>query len=88
MADAPPTNEKGSPEYISEMEKSHVGVLADGRRIEELPSHVEDLAQVEVQVIELPPEEEKRIMRKLDWVLVPQLTILYLLAFLDRSNST
>jgi hypothetical protein len=29
---------------------------------------------------------EKRVVRKLDWHLVPLLMVLYLLAFLDRSN--
>ncbi|SCV73126.1 BQ2448_7051 [Microbotryum intermedium] len=31
-------------------------------------------------------EEEKRMLRKIDWVLLPGLTFLYLLSFLDRSN--
>jgi hypothetical protein len=30
--------------------------------------------------------EEKRLVRKLDWKLLPILTVLYLLSFLDRSN--
>lgn len=29
---------------------------------------------------------EKSLLRKLDWKLLPPLTILYLLSFLDRSN--
>ncbi|PWN49580.1 MFS general substrate transporter [Violaceomyces palustris] len=31
-------------------------------------------------------EEEKRLVRKIDWLTVPILTALYLLSFLDRSN--
>ncbi|GAA5979142.1 hypothetical protein JCM10908_002818 [Rhodotorula pacifica] len=31
-------------------------------------------------------EEEKRVLRKVDWALLPGLTLLYLLSFLDRSN--
>jgi len=30
--------------------------------------------------------EEKALVRKLDWALIPGLTFLYLLSFLDRSN--
>jgi hypothetical protein len=30
---------------------------------------------------------EKALIRKLDWKLLPPLTLLYLLSFLDRSNS-
>lgn len=30
---------------------------------------------------------EKALVRKLDWKLLPALTLLYLLSFLDRSNS-
>lgn len=29
---------------------------------------------------------EKALLRKLDWKLLPPLTLLYLLSFLDRSN--
>lgn len=36
---------------------------------------------------ELPAAEEKRILRKIDFRLVPLLTFLYLVAFIDRSNS-
>lgn len=30
--------------------------------------------------------DEKKLLRKLDWHLVPGLTLLFLLSFLDRSN--
>ena len=30
--------------------------------------------------------DEKALVRKLDWKLLPALTLLYLLSFLDRSN--
>lgn len=38
-------------------------------------------------VVEYTEEEEKALVRKLDWALIPGLTFLYLLSFLDRSNS-
>jgi hypothetical protein len=31
--------------------------------------------------------EAKKILRKVDWRLIPMLTLLYVLSFLDRSNS-
>lgn len=34
----------------------------------------------------IDPEMEKRVVRKLDWNLVPLVMVLYLLSFLDRSN--
>jgi hypothetical protein len=38
-------------------------------------------------IIDLPESEEKRILRKIDYRLLPLLTFLYLVAFVDRSNS-
>ncbi|KAH7913270.1 MFS general substrate transporter [Hygrophoropsis aurantiaca] len=35
---------------------------------------------------EFSPEERARILRKLDWQLLPFVTLLYLLSFLDRTN--
>lgn len=34
----------------------------------------------------IDPTLEKRVLRKLDWNLVTLVSVLYLLAFLDRSN--
>jgi hypothetical protein len=36
----------------------------------------------------LDPVIEKKLTRKVDWILVPWLFLLFLLAFLDRVNST
>ncbi|KAK7403501.1 hypothetical protein QQX98_010731 [Neonectria punicea] len=35
---------------------------------------------------EFSPNETKRLLRKIDWTLLPLLSLLYLLSFLDRSN--
>lgn len=35
---------------------------------------------------EIDPEAEKRLLRKLDWRIIPVLWLLYMLAFLDRTN--
>ena len=37
-------------------------------------------------VIDLPKREQQRILRKVDYRLVPILSLLYLVAFVDRSN--
>ncbi|EAW17245.1 allantoate permease family MFS transporter [Aspergillus fischeri NRRL 181] len=38
------------------------------------------------QIPHFTPEQEKRVLRKMDLRLIPMLSILYLLAFLDRGN--
>lgn len=48
----------------------------------------EILVATELNVVELSHEEKRKVLRKLDWILVPQLALFYLLAFLDRGNST
>lgn len=48
---------------------------------------IEKLEKTELDIIELSPEHQRKVIRKLDFILVPQLAILYLLAFLDRGNS-
>ena len=37
-------------------------------------------------LVELPPEEARRAIKKVDFRLVPLLAVLYLVAFVDRSN--
>ncbi|KAK3072727.1 hypothetical protein LTR53_006309 [Teratosphaeriaceae sp. CCFEE 6253] len=37
-------------------------------------------------VVHVSPEEERRILKKIDYRLVPVLSLLYLVAFIDRSN--
>lgn len=45
-----------------------------------------EAAHVSLAMGEIDPEVEKRVRRKLDMHIVPLLSALYLLAFLDRSN--
>ncbi len=76
---------------MADTEKGGVGHLSidrkDGSSGEESPEHIEVLVATELELVELTEEEKKKVLRKLDWILVPQLAILYLLAFLDRGNS-
>jgi hypothetical protein len=43
--------------------------------------------EVEAQYLELDESESARVLRKVDMRLVPMLALLYLVAFIDRSNS-
>ncbi|KAF2134530.1 pantothenate transporter liz1 [Dothidotthia symphoricarpi CBS 119687] len=47
---------------------------------------VETAAARNTTTTDVDPEIEKRMRRKLDWHLIPLLSALYLLAFIDRSN--
>ncbi|ORY76509.1 major facilitator superfamily domain-containing protein [Leucosporidium creatinivorum] len=40
----------------------------------------------EGKALQFSAEEERAVVRKIDWALLPGLTLLYLLSFLDRSN--
>jgi hypothetical protein len=44
-------------------------------------------AELEAQHVELDEAESARVLRKVDMRLVPMLALLYLVAFIDRSNS-
>lgn len=43
--------------------------------------------ELEAQHVELDEAESARVLRKVDKRLVPMLSILYLVSFIDRSNS-
>lgn len=46
----------------------------------------QDIALGSQAQISIDPEMERRVRRKLDWHIIPLVSALYLLAFLDRSN--
>lgn len=52
--------------------------------------HVEDITveanDRNAERYEIDPEREKRLLRKLDWRVIPVLWFLYMLSFLDRTN--
>jgi hypothetical protein len=43
--------------------------------------------EIEANHIDVPEAEARRILSKVDYRLVPMLALLYLVAFIDRSNS-
>lgn len=44
-------------------------------------------SELEANAIDYDGPEARRILNKVDWRLVPVLSLLYLVAFIDRSNS-
>lgn len=43
--------------------------------------------EIEANLVDIPEAEARRILSKVDYRLVPMLALLYLVAFIDRSNS-
>ncbi|GAA5820723.1 hypothetical protein JCM3770_005264 [Rhodotorula araucariae] len=73
-------------------ESKHSASLSDVEKVDlaHLGQTSPDLTNSGQQSFEAPleytAEEEARVVRKIDWYLLPGLTFLYLLSFLDRSN--
>ncbi len=78
-------DEKSDKQHLEEVHGEQGGHTIDDLVLKH--GHITDLEETELALVEMSPAEEKRILRKVDWLVVPQLTILYLMAFLDRSNS-
>lgn len=82
---------------MADTEKANTGRVAVDRKHdlfgEKTIEQVEDLGvaetlvATELELVELSDEEKRKVMKKLDWILVPQLAVLYLLSFMDRGNS-
>jgi hypothetical protein len=61
---------------------------SDEKKVEDVGEKKTGLdGEVEANHIELPESEARRILAKVDYRLVPVLALLYLVAFIDRSNS-
>ena len=52
---------------------------------EKLPGNIHLIAQNELLEV-VRHDDEKKLMRKIDWRLMPPLMILFMLAFVDRIN--
>jgi hypothetical protein len=72
-------------------EKEKIEYATEGADLEQLDSGeliTVDNTHGNVEVFhELPKEEADRILRKVDFRVVPLLSFLYLVSFVDRSNS-
>ena len=71
------SNEKGNIVQTEDV----VSLVGDGRLNAETLKHKVYNAHVDVSGV-----DEKKLLRKLDWWLVPWLSFLYLLSFLDRTS--
>lgn len=69
------------PQYVSETELSGIDLKANIERIEAV-----DSSQVSLESAGYDEKATKRLLRKMDLVLLPFLALLYLLSFLDRTN--
>ena len=67
---------------------SDVKYDAQNERLEDVEKRSNSSAEAEAQYVELDEKESARVLRKVDMRLVPMLSLLYLVAFIDRSNST
>jgi len=64
-------------------------LVADHRRAENVAEKISNSSasdEIEAQDVELQEREAARVLRKVDMRLVPLLSLLYLVAFIDRSN--
>jgi len=65
-------------------------LAADHQRAEHVAEKISNSSgsdEIEAQDVELQEREAARVLRKVDMRLVPLLALLYLVAFIDRSNS-
>lgn len=69
---------------IDEKSPPQNGVLAE--KEEFTSEEVEDTFRHDLEVHGFSKQETKKLLRKIDWVLLPFLALLYLLSFLDRAN--
>lgn len=72
-------------QYVVTLEKSSSD-LHDAIFDDEKHKDIETVAEIELP--DFDQTEVKRILRKIDLRLLPVLTALYLMSFLDRSNSS
>jgi hypothetical protein len=80
-------NSTNEVKHIKEAENGQSGVLSkDLYGTVELVT-LDNGAQTNEAITELPAKEQNRILRKVDLRVVPLLTFLYLIAYIDRTNS-
>ena len=77
------TSLKDAENKIEYANGSHPGHVHDESSGEELMTVEKGYTDV---IIDLPPAEGRRALRKVDYRLIPLLAFLYLVAFVDRSN--
>ncbi|KAL2810160.1 major facilitator superfamily domain-containing protein [Aspergillus granulosus] len=66
------------------MGKQHTNSAGDEPKVEKVSSLSRDVDLGQVLDFEVTPEEEKRVLRKLDIVLIPLMGICYMMQFMDK----
>ncbi|KAL3459466.1 major facilitator superfamily domain-containing protein [Aspergillus heterothallicus] len=66
------------------MEKQHTSTAGDEPKLEKVSSLARDVDLGQVLDFEVTPEEEKKVLRKLDMVLIPLMGICYMMQFMDK----
>lgn len=71
------------------LDEKHSASLDNEQRVENVNDEKVSTSsgELEAQHVELDEAEASRVLRKVDYRLVPMLSLLYLVAFIDRSNS-
>ena len=64
----------------------HEMATVNGEKVEVAAEHLEGGARILAPKTTITPEEEKRVIRSLDWHIMPVIFLLYSLSVLDRSN--
>ena len=61
-------------------------MASEGKKVEVERPDASVSSNEDLNILESSTVNEKRLLRKLDWRLLPAVSVLYLLSFLDRSN--
>jgi hypothetical protein len=80
-------NEKKFTNHIEQADTSQDGTLSKEIAASDELVTLDNGVPVDEAVTELPAKEQSRILRKVDIRVVPLLTFLYLIAYIDRNNS-
>lgn len=76
-----------TPVYSEEVKRSDTSLdVKAGEKHVEDPANISDSSALEQGETTWDEAATKRLIRKIDWRLIPFLALLYLLSFLDRTN--
>ena len=84
-----PTFDHETAMATTDIDEKRAASLNSEQRIENVNAEKTSISSggLEAQHVELDEAEANRVLRKVDYRLVPMLALLYLVAFIDRSNS-
>ena len=82
---APPSPEDYSSDEVRHVNHPHSQVLGKELKLE-AAEHLEGGGNIIAPVTSFSKEEEDKVIRSLDWHIMPMIFVLYSLSVLDRSN--